>query len=1769
MSWNCHRSTAWLLSWMLLFQTSPSLARSVTVRPEPRVQEWLQGRATHLMAALSEQEERLEMAAGVASVLAAAVLSDPPAPSAVPPDPPGFSSSAAVASSGLRAMHAEATDVPLVPAWNLASLPSRPADPSPATVFGPLGTSLRKAFAYDACDAADPWKVYDPADPAGSDLAQVDERAGLWLDMAQGAPLPSPGPAPLSATIHLCPGWNLIGFPSEQARPVENALASIAGKYQRVFGYEAADPADPWEVYDVSVPSWANDLEVLRPGHGYWILATAAADLQIVNDGSDFGVEIAQPAQLAEVTAPVSVTGTVRGQSLSEWELRYRSLDGGDWVTLSTGTAPVTGTPLGIFDPTLLLNGLYEIELSALAADGNGVSYSTHIVVEGQQKIGHFTLSFLDLEVPLSGIPIRILRTYDTREKASRDFGHGWTLDVRQGSYRNNRTPGEGWRIVDGFLPCQNVQETLPHLTTVRLSDREVYRFRLTLSRQAITAGGCFAEAGFAFVDGPVPGAALSILGGVEVFHANGTSRVVDPASQEPYEPRNVRLQTRDGRTFDLDLAQGLTRLRDTNGNELQIAAGAITHSSGRSIAFTRDTQGQITEIADPLGRTLRYAYDAAGNLVTFTDQADQTTSFTYDSGHRLLTIEDPRGIQPIRNDYDADGRLIRSTDAFGKVIELTHDLAAHREVVTDRLGHSRVLEYDDRGNVIRETDALGKVTTRTYDGNDRLLSETNPLGHTTRYTYDADRNLTEAEDPLGHRTRFTYNALGQVLTTTDARGKVTGNSYDAAGNLLETEDPLGNVTAYTYDARGNVLTTTDAEGGVTTYVHDAYGNETSQTDALGTVTTSSHDASGKLLSRTIGALTWTSEYDPAGRLVKTTDPDGTVLRSVYDALGSVIETVDKLGRSTTYTYDDLGRLTRTQYPDGTAEASTYDAEGRRLTSTDRAGRTTSYGHDAAGRLLATTYSDGPATSRTYDGAGRLAILTDARGNATSFEYDAAGRRTKVRDALGHETLFAYDENGNQAAVTDARGNVTAYEHDDAGRLVTVRFPDGTSAQTGYDRLGRRTSQTDQAGRVTRFGYDALSRLLTVTDVLDQVTRYTYDEQGNRTSQTDANGHTTRFDHDALGRMIRRTLPDGASEERTYDAPGRLRSRKDFAGRVTTFDHDAGDRLIRRTRPDASVASFTYTATGRRQSATDGRGVTSYSYDAQDRLQELVQPDGRKLVYAYDANGNRTELTAHVAGQVLTTRFTYDPLNRLDQVIDARGRIYDHDYDANGNRNALRHPNGTETAYAYDALNRLKDLTTTRAGQALQSYVYTLGPAGNRTRVDEHGGMSRSYTHDALYRLVKESVAGPGPAYEKTLDYDPVGNRLRQIHDGAATEHTFDVRDRLLTADGNAWTWDANGNLTGKSGEAGYSWDFDDRLTRANLSDGTIVAHVYDADGNRVRTEVTPPSGPPQVTEYLVDTSGSLSQVVAETDSAGSLKAAYVRGDDLLAVLRPAGDRFYHADGLGSVRVLSDDAGEATDRYSFTAFGELLTHEGEDSNAYLFAGEPLDPNVQWYYNRARWLDPAAGRFGSIDPFAGFDDLPLSLHPYLYAGLSPADSTDPSGEFLDTGFAFQVQANLRAKEATVGITSLQMARAAAAVMALTFAGVAALATAVDTDEEEERKENRGRIQIQGGDLRRNPRWGSDTPVDLQWAWAGKAPLKVEALVELRARYTLLNRREQRRRTTALRQVERLINQGPVYFTYIRSFYDPAEAEADRYPGETPRIDVEVRKGRAFL
>jgi RHS repeat-associated protein len=1416
---------------------------------------------------------------------------------------------------------------------------------------------------------------------------------------------------------------------------------------------------------------------------------------------------LTSPAAGTRITGPVNVVGSALSDSLASWQLERRLKGDGPWVRFASGTTQVTNGVLGSLDATLLLNGITELRLTVTDTAGRFASATTDVVVKEQQKVGNFTVSFVDLEVPVAGLPIRVTRSYDSRDKRQGDFGFGWRLELSDVRVEETDAAGLAWQgtVSPGFFATYCLTSQKPPVVTLTLPDGRVLDFQMTLT----PACQPFAPIDFAHVSYAPVGTTLGTLvpaSGADVYvfaSWPGPAELYDAADFSLFDPSLYRYTSPDGRVFLVHDTQGLKSVTDLSGNSLTVSPNGITHSSGKGITFTRDDSGRIAAITDPSGETLLYGYDGNGDLESHTDRESNTTRLGYhlEFPHHLVSIEDPLGRRPIRNEYDDDGRLVRHLDAFGKTIEYAHQLGVRREIVTDRNLKQRVLDYDERGNVLQETDPLGKVVLRTYDARNNRLTETlphdpgTPNPPTTTYTYDGADNVLSVTDPENNRSEYTYNARKQVLTVKDPRGHFTTNVYDAKGNLTSTRvsatlgGPALSQSTHTFDSKGNLrtqLTGIGEDEQLTSYGYDAFGNLTQESQPSGQVTTHAYDANGRRLRQTTGrsvpevgfeTLETRYEYDANGRLLRTIDPDGSSSRSVYDPLGRQVESYDKLEHKTTSEYDEMGRLTRTTYADTTFEESTYDDEGRRLSFRDRRGKVTTYEYDDTGRLKKTTFPDTNFTENTYDAAGRLTAVRDARGKTTTYEYDKAGRRTKVTapitTGVSAETVFTYDANGNQLTVRDPLLRTTTFEYDVLNRRTKTIFHDTTYTETTYDGMGRRKTERDQAGRITSFGYDLAGRLNVVTDAREKLTRYDYDEVGNRVTQRDAMGRETHFEYDRLGRETKRTLPfleEPVFETKSYDAAGNLSSRTDFAGRVTAYTYDVMNRLVTRIAQCASPpcvgaadAAFTYTASGRRETASDARGLTEYAYDDRDRLQSLTYPDGRKLEYLYDANGNRTTLTATIPAvgggspTVLTTAYTYDDANRLDLVTDTADRVYDHGYDVNGNRTSLAQPNGTQTTYAYNTLNRLTSLTTTHGGDVVQGYTLTLGPAGNRERIDEADGTARIYTYDELYRLTGDTVTiGALNAYTKTFVYDDVGNRQTQttaigpagppsgpLHPAGMISYEYDERDRLTrtTFPGTGPTdygWDVDGNLITKSGEGAYTWDRENRLVRVDKTDGTVVEHTYDADGVRVRTVTTPSGGSAATTNFLVDTSGWLSHVVAETNAAGVLQVHYVRGDDLLSLMRPpAGSptppidwlvRYYHADHIGSVRRLTNEAGQITDGYTYSAFGELLAHTGSDPQPYAFTGEPYDPNVGFQYHRARWMDPRVGRFVGMDPFGGRTSDPLSLHRYLYAGVDPTSRMDPSGrEFTAIGSlsATYVITTLATAQASLGFAIIDL------------------------------------------------------------------------------------------------------------------------------------------------
>jgi len=265
-----------------------------------------------------------------------------------------------------------------------------------------------------------------------------------------------------------------------------------------------------------------------------------------------------------------------------------------------------------------------------------------------------------------------------------------------------------------------------------------------------------------------------------------------------------------------------------------------------------------------------------------------------------------------------------------------------------------------------------------------------------------------------------------------------------------------------------------------------------------------------------------------------------------------------------------------------------------------------------------------------------------------------------------------------------------------------------------------------------------------------------------------------------------------------------------------------------------------------------------------------------------------------------------------------------------------------------------------------------------------------------------------GATGARTIDYtyDLVGNRLTRNDSVAGlANYIYDANNRLqqLTQGSQTTTfgYDDNGSILPRSNGTQtitYDWinDGENRLagvTNSELRGSSQTNFVYDAFGNRVASIANGVR-----TNYLTASVGGLPEVLVEYDAAGQVTADYTHGLGLVAATRNGREGFYHTDGIGSTRAITNSVGLVTDRYTYDAFGGLLNQTGTFGNSFQFAGEQRDSYTGLDYLRARYYDPSLGRFISKDAFSGFLSDPYSQHDYQYAHANPVRFTDPTGYF---------------------------------------------------------------------------------------------------------------------------------------------------------------------------
>ncbi|TDQ00954.1 DUF6531 domain-containing protein [Labedaea rhizosphaerae] len=373
---------------------------------------------------------------------------------------------------------------------------------------------------------------------------------------------------------------------------------------------------------------------------------------------------------------------------------------------------------------------------------------------------------------------------------------------------------------------------------------------------------------------------------------------------------------------------------------EFQDASGAVSRTitthfdlprlqtlpDGSTLAFSYDTNLNLTRVTNGAGQSWVYEYDAADRLVRETDFAGRPVSYEYDAAGQLVArvngagerweyARDAMGKVTRKQsgdlvsefEFDAMGRLVRAVNADAEVT-MTRDPLG-RVVAEAVNGRVSTYGYDPAGNRVLRRLPSGSETTWQYDANRR------PVAMST-----AGRTMTFAYDGSGHEVRRqvdavtfdqswdpTFGLTGQTITSAAGTVRQRRFRYRFNSQLTAIEDQLDGDRTLTLDDQGRV-TAVDGPSWQERYRYDATGNlaEASWPGGDDTAgdreyvdnrlvragsTRFQHDRNGRVVLRQAKRLshkpaTWRYTWNAEDRLTGVVTPDGTRWRYRYDALG-------------------------------------------------------------------------------------------------------------------------------------------------------------------------------------------------------------------------------------------------------------------------------------------------------------------------------------------------------------------------------------------------------------------------------------------------------------------------------------------------------------------------------------------------------------------------------------------------------------------------------------------------------------------------------------------------------------------------------------------------------------------------------------------------------------------------------------------------------------------------------------------------------------------
>jgi RHS repeat-associated protein len=380
-----------------------------------------------------------------------------------------------------------------------------------------------------------------------------------------------------------------------------------------------------------------------------------------------------------------------------------------------------------------------------------------------------------------------------------------------------------------------------------------------------------------------------------------------------------------------------------------------------------------------------------------------------------------------------------------------------------------------------------------------------------------------------------------------------------------------------------------------------------------------------------------------------------------------------------------------------------------------------------------------------------------------------------------------------------------------------------------------------------------------------------------------------------------------------------------------------------------------------------GNGVTTtYEYDIKGRITKLLSRGTdaasgltttlQDSSYTYLVNNNIAAIEslpvdvvsgAQVNVSQVRFEYTYDGLSRL---IDAKGQ-----YAASRFGNADPQDKTFHRKYEYAANGNLtakeeRDFTT---GNLTDRWNYSY---------NNHRAVSISSTTTANTRL--------------NMSYDAKGNMTSKE----------DTRDGLL----KTMQFDSNNRI---------------RKVSDAINGKVIGNYYYDDQGFRVR-RISEKTDPQTSQTYTIEMQyhnkyfgfeRQLDSVGAEiSGSHHAVNNVYLNGTRIAAVTAKGQSRYYLADQVDSVNVVTNEAGTVLARTEYLPYGEEWVKSGDANYKGKFNGQELDTESGFYYYNARHYDPQIARFVTADTVVDGASTTAGWNRYMYVHGNPVMYKDPSG-----------------------------------------------------------------------------------------------------------------------------------------------------------------------------